>query len=172
MGLNGRFNTDKIALDYCRLILALGITKGAREWLLESGIRTRSYVQVAKKKGYSSYLRKTTHTCAVLIGALIGLRAISPRLCPTESKSWLNAKLAEWVLTLEGVINGRSMGWNYETQCADCGARLKVVEKPMGVPGGKDKEQGYCPQCNHLVAEFMTDGFIRVELLGKAEPNC
>lgn len=63
------------------------------------------------------------------------------------------------------------MGWNYETECPNCGAKLKVVEQSMGVPGGKDKEQGYCPECSHLVAEFMTDGFIRVHLIEKPAPK-
>jgi len=54
----------------------------------------------------------------------------------------------------------KTMGWNYETTCPACGIRLRIVERPMGVPGGKDKEQAYCPKCNELVAEHMTDGFI------------
>ena len=57
------------------------------------------------------------------------------------------------------------MGWNYETVCEKCGAKLRVAERSMGVPGGKEKEQGYCPKCGELVAEFMTDGFIDVHLV-------
>jgi len=57
------------------------------------------------------------------------------------------------------------MGWNYETSCSNCGAKLKIIERPMGVPGGKDKEQAYCPQCQKLVAEHMTDGFINAYLI-------
>jgi hypothetical protein len=57
------------------------------------------------------------------------------------------------------------MGWNYETVCKKCGAKLQIVERGMGVPGGKEKEQAHCPKCNELVAEHMTDGFIDATLL-------
>ena len=57
------------------------------------------------------------------------------------------------------------MGWNFETQCEKCGTKLRVRERPMGVPGGKEKEQGHCPKCREVVAEFMTDGFIDVDIL-------
>lgn len=59
----------------------------------------------------------------------------------------------------------------YETECENCGAKVRVKERPMGVPGGKDKEQAYCPNCNHLVAEHMTDGFLDVELIHKDDKN-
>tara|TARA_B100001093_G_C26506967_1_gene875804 strand:+ start:142 stop:321 length:180 start_codon:yes stop_codon:yes gene_type:complete len=57
------------------------------------------------------------------------------------------------------------MPWNYETDCENCGIKLKIEEQPMNVPGGKDKEQAYCPECNHLVAEHMTSGFITARVL-------
>lgn len=57
------------------------------------------------------------------------------------------------------------MGWNYETQCKECGAKVRVTERPMGVPGGKEKEQAYCPKCHALVAQHMTDGFIDAHLI-------
>jgi uncharacterized paraquat-inducible protein A len=63
------------------------------------------------------------------------------------------------------------MGWSYETNCTNCGARLKIVERPMGVPGGKDKEQAYCPKCRELVAEHMTDGFINAYLIEAGAAN-
>ena len=59
------------------------------------------------------------------------------------------------------------MGWNYETKCKKCGAQVKITERPMGVPGGKEKEQAFCPKCNSLVAEYMTDGFIDAHLVTK-----
>lgn len=62
------------------------------------------------------------------------------------------------------------MGWDYETKCDNCGAQVKIHEEPMGVPGGKEKEQAYCPKCNHLVAEHMTDGFIRATLISDESP--
>ncbi len=57
------------------------------------------------------------------------------------------------------------MPWNYETECENCGAKLRIIESPMNVPGGKDKEQAYCPMCGHLVAEHMTSGFINAQLI-------
>ena len=57
------------------------------------------------------------------------------------------------------------MGCNYDTECNRCGTKLRIVERSMGVPGGKDKEQDYCQKCGELVAEFMTDGFIDVHLV-------
>ena len=46
--------------------------------------------------------------------------------------------------------------------CHQCGAKLQITVTDMGVPGGKDKEYGYCPKCRCLVAEEMTSGFIYV----------
>ncbi len=57
------------------------------------------------------------------------------------------------------------MGWNYETNCEKCGAKVKIIERPMGVPGGKDNEPASCPKCSALVAEHMTDGFIDAKLI-------
>ena len=57
------------------------------------------------------------------------------------------------------------MGWNYNVNCPKCGAKLQIVERPMGVAGGLDKEQAYCPICKELVAEHMTDGFIDAILI-------
>ncbi|MGX9776764.1 hypothetical protein ACWYXN_25090 [Janthinobacterium aestuarii] len=53
---------------------------------------------------------------------------------------------------------------SYETECPRCKTLLVVTERSMGVPGGQEKEQGYCPLCREEVAEFMTDGFIVVKL--------
>lgn len=60
------------------------------------------------------------------------------------------------------------MFYGDEKICPGCGVKLRIVEEPMGVPGGKDKEQAYCPRCRTLVAERMTDGFLRAEL---ADPS-
>ncbi len=56
------------------------------------------------------------------------------------------------------------MGWNYETTCPKCDAKLHIIERPMGVPGGQEKEQA-CPICHELVAEHMTDGFIDAHVI-------
>jgi len=59
------------------------------------------------------------------------------------------------------------MSWNYEVECKKCKSLVKVTERPMGVPGGKEKEQAYCPNCKELVAEHMTDGFLDAILVTK-----
>lgn len=53
---------------------------------------------------------------------------------------------------------------SYETECDNCKTELVVIERPMGVPGGQEMEEGYCPLCRNEVARFMTDGFISVKL--------
>jgi hypothetical protein len=52
--------------------------------------------------------------------------------------------------------------------CPECHANLIVTEFSGGTPGGKDKEQGYCPNCSALVTERVTSGLISVRL---AEPG-
>jgi hypothetical protein len=53
------------------------------------------------------------------------------------------------------------MPFNYETECEKCSTLLKIVETPMNVPGGKDREEAPCPNCGHIVASHMTSGFIK-----------
>jgi C4-type Zn-finger protein len=57
------------------------------------------------------------------------------------------------------------MGWDYEVGCSKCSSKLRITERSMGIPGGKEKEQAYCPVCGELVAEHMTDGFINAQLI-------
>lgn len=57
------------------------------------------------------------------------------------------------------------MPYNYETECEKCQVKLKIVEQPMNVPGGKDREEAPCPDCGHIVASHMTCGFIRAYYL-------
>lgn len=52
-------------------------------------------------------------------------------------------------------------------ECDNCGAKIKVVERSMGVPGGKEREQAYCPQCRALVAEEVTDGTLDAYLVSE-----
>lgn len=59
------------------------------------------------------------------------------------------------------------MGWDYETECTKCRTKLRISERSMGIPGGKEKEQAYCPKCGELVAEHMTDGFIDAHLIAE-----
>ncbi len=39
------------------------------------------------------------------------------------------------------------MSWN-EIECPKCGVRLKTDVRGMGVPGGQEREEGYCPVCS------------------------
>lgn len=57
------------------------------------------------------------------------------------------------------------MGWNYDTTCENCKTNIHISERPMGVPGGKEKEQAYCPKCGHLVAEHITDGSLNATII-------
>lgn len=54
------------------------------------------------------------------------------------------------------------MSYSNEMECPnpECGVKLRIIERPMGVPGGKEKEQAFCPKCHTLVDELMTDGFL------------
>ncbi len=53
----------------------------------------------------------------------------------------------------------------YDIKCKECSANVKVTVTSMGVPGGKDKEQAYCPKCHFLLGEHMTDGFVRTAII-------
>ena len=45
-------------------------------------------------------------------------------------------------------------------RCEKCGTIVGVVERPMGVPGGKEREEANCPICGNEVYSGMTDGWI------------
>lgn len=59
------------------------------------------------------------------------------------------------------------MSQEFNKVCEKCGATVKVVETPMNVPGGKEREEGYCPKCSHIVASIMTSGFVRTFLVNE-----
>lgn len=64
------------------------------------------------------------------------------------------------------------MSWT-DIDCPKCGVSLRISVRGMGVPGGKEREEGLCPKCNALVVSEMTDGFVYVELLPTGEqPTC
>ncbi len=54
---------------------------------------------------------------------------------------------------------------SYVTRCPECNVQLRVNISSMNVPGGKEVEEGHCPQCNKLIVKEMTSGFIRVEIV-------
>ena len=51
------------------------------------------------------------------------------------------------------------MAWNFDDTCPFCGKGFHVEEHPMGVAGGKDKEDINCPWCGKTVSQKMTDGW-------------
>lgn len=55
-----------------------------------------------------------------------------------------------------------------KVKCSECGKWFSVIEFPMGVPGGKEREEYSCPYCHQEVGYKMTDGYVRVE---KIEPQ-
>lgn len=57
------------------------------------------------------------------------------------------------------------MALNYDLTCPYCGQKFHVQECPMGVPGGKEKEDIDCPCCNKTVEQRMTDGWFRTTKL-------
>lgn len=56
------------------------------------------------------------------------------------------------------------MGWS-EIECPKCGVRHRTRVRGMGVPGGKEREEGFCQICGELVISEVTDGFIDVEVI-------
>jgi len=58
------------------------------------------------------------------------------------------------------------MALNYNTTCPECGKPFHVQEFPMGVPGGKDKEEIDCPWCHSTVGQKMTDGWFVTTKIG------
>ena len=57
------------------------------------------------------------------------------------------------------------MARNFETKCENCDAKVHILEFPMGVPGGKDKESVDCPSCGCKIYEAMTDGWFVATLI-------
>lgn len=49
-------------------------------------------------------------------------------------------------------------------KCPHCGGWFTVRERPMGVPGGQDREPINCAHCKRVVRSEMTDGFWDTEL--------
>lgn len=61
------------------------------------------------------------------------------------------------------------MAHSHEKECPTCGAVIYIHVMPMGVPGGKDKEEAYCPICSTLLYTAMTDGWFECHV--KKEPT-
>jgi hypothetical protein len=63
------------------------------------------------------------------------------------------------------------MGTTGTAKCSECGAMVRYWDSSMGVPGGKEREYAYCPNCNNVVGSIVTDGFVYVELINDEEQS-
>ena len=61
------------------------------------------------------------------------------------------------------------MARNYDTSCPFCKKTFHVQEFPMGVAGGKDKEDIDCPWCGKTVDKKMTDGWFKTNKIETEE---
>lgn len=61
------------------------------------------------------------------------------------------------------------MSWNFSTKCPVCDTIVGVVEQPMGVPGGKEREEANCPICGEVVFSAMTDGWFNTSIVSMDE---
>jgi hypothetical protein len=53
-----------------------------------------------------------------------------------------------------------------EMNCPRCNARVLIIEEPMGVPGGKDREYVHCPACHQTnIYSDVTDGRLYAKLV-------
>lgn len=53
------------------------------------------------------------------------------------------------------------MAESYIVMCPNCGKEFQVQEFPMGVPGGKEREEYYCPYCHKEAGYITTDGYVK-----------
>lgn len=56
---------------------------------------------------------------------------------------------------------------DYIMTCSKCGKEFRVVVTTMGVPGGKDKEEIFCPYCHSEEGYRMTSGFVYTHKIEK-----
>lgn len=48
----------------------------------------------------------------------------------------------------------------YTMTCKNCGRKFRIQVTTMNVPGGKDKEEIFCPYCGEENGYRMTSGFV------------
>ena len=61
------------------------------------------------------------------------------------------------------------MAESYKENCPICGKVFLVQELPMGVPGGKEREEYFCPYCHKEAGYIITDGFVRTSKIEENE---
>lgn len=57
------------------------------------------------------------------------------------------------------------MANNFTKKCPNCGTIVGIIERPMGVPGGKDRENADCPICGKVLYSGMTDGWFDTSIV-------
>lgn len=63
------------------------------------------------------------------------------------------------------------MADSFKMKCPKCGAFLRINESEELFPGGKEREEAYCPKCHYEVYSSMTSGFVRAEEITEKEFN-
>lgn len=58
-----------------------------------------------------------------------------------------------------------TMAHNHEKECPCCHALVGIVEAPMGVAGGKEREEALCPICHTELYSAMTDGWFYTSII-------
>jgi len=61
------------------------------------------------------------------------------------------------------------MPYNFTEKCPNCGVLVAIVEYPMGVPGGKEREEANCPNCGETLFSAMTDGWFSTEVVSEKQ---
>ena len=57
------------------------------------------------------------------------------------------------------------MSYNFTELCSKCGALVRIIEHPMEVPGGKEREVANCPNCNEILFSAMIDGCFSTSII-------
>lgn len=52
--------------------------------------------------------------------------------------------------------------------CSNCGKKYKVTERDLPLPGTIEREGIYCPWCNSVEGQLLTNGLVYTE---KVEEN-
>lgn len=61
------------------------------------------------------------------------------------------------------------MAYNHNVKCPNCGTIVGVIERPMGVPGGKEREEASCPVCHEIIYSAITDGWFDTTVISMDE---
>ena len=57
------------------------------------------------------------------------------------------------------------MSYYFTELCLNCGVLLRIIEYPMEMPGGKEREVANCPNCNENPFSAMIDGCLSTSII-------